>query len=153
MTTPDPTPDAPAADETNTPGDPHPDTAPDAGQQPEPSPNGEAARWRHQCREAEAQRDALAERLVAYQRRECEHAIADLLDEPADLWDIGLADHTAFYTETGELDEAELRAAAGALIDQRPKLAKPAGPRHLDFGQFRSPPPQPGGGWSDLIKG
>lgn len=152
MTSPNPTPDLPT-EQDPTPTEPQPDTSPDPSQEPDASPNSEAARWRHQCREAEAQRDALTERLVGYQRRECEHAIADLLDEPADLWNIGLADYTAFYTQTGELDEAELRAAAGALIETRPKLAKPAGPRHLDFGQFRSPPPQPGGGWSDLIKG
>ncbi|WP_024445637.1 hypothetical protein [Mycolicibacterium iranicum] len=153
MTTPDPTPDAPDTEPAATSVQEQPDTPPDAGQEPEASPNNEAARWRHQCRDAEAQRDALAERLVGYQRRECEHAVADLLDEPTDLWDIGQADYAQFYNDNGELDEAELRAAAGALIETRPKLAKPAGPRHLDFGQFRSPPPQPGGGWSDLIKG
>ncbi|MDW5612078.1 hypothetical protein [Mycolicibacterium sp. D5.8-2] len=152
MTTPDPTPGTPAADDTATITDPQPDPQPDM-QDTEPSPNSEAARWRHQCRDAEAQRDALAERLTAYQRRECEHAVADLLDEPADLWDIGQADYTEFYDADGQLDEAQLRAAAGALIDMRPKLAKPAGPRHLDFGQFRPPPPARGGGWSDLIKG
>lgn len=119
----------------------------------ESTPNQEAAKWRTKFREAEAERDTLTERLIGYQRRECEHAVADLLDEPTDLWDIGQADYAQFYNENGELDEAELRAAAGALIETRPKLAKPPGPRHHDFGQYRLPPPPPSGGWSDLIKG
>lgn len=147
----EPTPD------TATEPDETPDTStPDNATPDEPddlSPNQEAARWRTKFRDAEAQRDALIERMTGYQRRECEAAVADLLDEPADLWDIGQADLTAFYTGDGELDEAQLRAAAGALCEMRPKLAKPKGPMYQDFGQFRPPPPAGGGNWSDLLKG
>jgi hypothetical protein len=119
----------------------------------EPSPNSEAARWRTKLRDAETQRDALTERLTGYQRRECEAAVADLLDEPGDLWEIGQADLSAFYNEDGTLDEAELRAAAGALCEMRPKLAKPPGPRHQNFGQFTPPPPPPKIGWGTVISG
>lgn len=141
-----------------TPAEPTPGTEPDrtdptAAPDAEPSPNSEAARWRTKLRDTEAQRDALTERLTNYQRRECEAAVADLLDEPGDLWDIGQADLAGFYTDDGELDEAQLRAAAGALIDMRPKLAKPAGPRWQNFGQHTAPPPPPRTGWGTVING
>lgn len=131
---------------------PSPDDPEQAQPDPEPSPNSEAARYRVQLREAEAARDALAERITGYQRRECETAVADLLDEPGDLWTIGQADMSTFYTDDGELDEAELRAAAGALIEARPKLAKPPGDRHHNFGQYAPPPPAPPVGWGAVIK-
>jgi hypothetical protein len=120
----------------------------------EPSPNSEAARWRTKLRDTEAQRDALTERLTGYQRRECEAAVADLLDVPGDLFEVGMADVHEFYNpETGELNEGELRAAAGALCEMRPKLAKPPGPRHQNFGQYTPPPPAPGIGWESVLKG
>jgi hypothetical protein len=119
---------------------------------PEPSPNSEAARWRTKLRDTEAQRDALTERLTGYQRRECEAAVADLLDEPGDLWDIGQADLAGFYNDDGELDEGQLRAAAGALCEMRPKLAKPRGTQWQNFGQYSPPPPPPKTGWNSVLK-
>jgi hypothetical protein len=146
----EPTPDAQPTEDGNpidTP--PQPESEPD----PEPSPNSEAARWRTKLRETEAQRDALAERLTGYQRKECEAAVSDLLDEPRDLWEIGQADVSAFYGDDGELDEAQLRAATGALCEMRPRLAKPQGPRHMNFGQHTPPPPPPKVGWETVIGG
>jgi hypothetical protein len=142
-----PTDAAPPADP-NPEGDPQPDTQPEP---PEPTPNSEAAKYRVQLREAEAQRDALAERITGYQRQECESAVADLLEQPGDLWDIAQADVTAFYNEDGTVNEAELRAAASALIDQRPRLAKPQGPRWQNAGQGSRPVPGPVG-WDSVIK-
>jgi hypothetical protein len=115
------------------------------------SPNAEAARYRRQLRDTEAERDALAERVAALQRRECEATLADLLDVPADIWDIGSADPAAFYGEDGSLNLAELRAAAGALLDQRPRLGKahPApqwGQHSGAFGPSRI-------SWNTVIKG
>jgi hypothetical protein len=129
---------------------------PDDGQQPEgtppeANPNSEAARYRVQLREAEAARDALAERVTGYQRKECEAAVANLLDVPGDLWDIGQADVSAFYNDDGTLNEAEVQAAAAALIDQRPRLGKPPGPRHQNFGQFL-PAPVESVGWGSVVK-
>jgi hypothetical protein len=119
----------------------------------EPSPNSEAARYRVKLREKEAQVEALTERITGYQRRECEQVVSDLLDEPGDIWDIGQANVSEFYNDDGELDEGQLRAAAGALCEIRPKLAKPRGPSHHDFGQFKPPPPMRGSGWSDVLQG
>lgn len=122
---------------------------------PEASPNSEAAKWRRQLRDVEAERDALAERVRGYQRRECESMVSDLLDVPADLFEIGMVDVNAFYDDDGTLNEGELRAAAGALLEERPRLGKPrpAGPRWQDFGQHSPPPPARGGGWNELLKG
>jgi hypothetical protein len=118
---------------------------------PEANPNSEAARYRVQLREAEAQRDALAERVTAYQKRECEAIVANLLDVPGDLWEVGQADVATFYNDDGTLNEAELQAATGALIDQRPRLGKPPGPRHQNFGQFTKPPAGTVG-WDSVVK-
>ncbi|OBK58296.1 hypothetical protein A5656_16615 [Mycobacterium gordonae] len=122
---------------------------------PESSPNSEAARYRRQLRDVQAERDALTDRVRAYQRRECESMVSDLLDVPADLFDIGQIDITAFYDEDGTLNEGELRAAAGALLEERPRLGKPqpTGPRWQNFGQYAPPPPARGAGWSDVLKG
>ncbi|MEE2855401.1 MAG: hypothetical protein VX424_22430 [Actinomycetota bacterium] len=122
---------------------------------PDASPNSEAARWRRQLREVEAERDALTERVQGYMRRECESMVSDLLDVPADLFEIGQVDVTAFYDEDGTLNEGELRAAAGALLDMRPRLGKPRpeGPRWQNFGQHSPPPPPRGSSWGDVLKG
>ncbi|OBF95714.1 hypothetical protein A5773_13900 [Mycobacterium sp. 852014-52450_SCH5900713] len=117
------------------------------------SPNAEAARYRRQLREVEAERDGLAERLQGHQRREVEAMVADLLDVPADLFDIGQVQASDFYNDDGTLNEGELRAAAGALLEERPRLGKPrpAGQRWQNFGQFAPPPPQRGAAWSDVL--
>jgi hypothetical protein len=119
---------------------------------PEPPPNSEAARYRVERNEARTERDALAERLTGYQRRECEAVIADLLEVPADLWEIARADVAAFYNDDGTVDEAELRAAAGALIEQRPRLALPN--RTPSWGQHSGEGGHRDGGatWGDIIK-
>jgi hypothetical protein len=115
----------------------------------EPTPNSEAARYRVQLREAEAARDVLAERLTGYQRRECEAVVADVLDVPADLWDVAQADITAFYNEDGTVNEAELRAAATALVEQRPRLGRPQDPRN--WGQHGATPSGGSVGWGTVI--
>src|SRR5579875_463102 len=127
------------------------DQAPDAGSggdsaenaAAESNPNSEAARYRTRLRETEAQRDALKERLDGYLRREAEAAVADLLDVPGDLFEIGGVDVGGFYDDAGKLNSTELRAAAGALLEQRPRLAKQKDtePRRA-WGQTSGPAPQ-----------
>jgi hypothetical protein len=136
----------------------HPANGPAAApedESPDASPNAEAARYRRQLREVEAERDALTDRVRDYQRRECEAMVADLLDVPGDLFDIGQVDVNAFYDDDGTLNEGELRAAAGALLEERPRLGKPrpAGPRWQNFGQNQPPPPSRGGDWNQVLKG
>ena len=113
------------------------------------SPNSEAARYRVRLRETEAERDQLAERLAGYQRREVEAAIADVLDVPSDLWEVGNTDVTALYGEDGNLDEAAALGAAAALAEQRPRLAKVKEP--TKWGQYSAPHPG-GSSWAAVIK-
>lgn len=123
---------------------------------PEPNPtNSEAARYRVERNQARTERDALAQRLAAYQRRECEAAVADLLDVPGDLFDIGGAELAGFYTEDGSVNEAELRAAAGALLEQRPRLAKQqTGHQRRSWGQHSAAPPvEDNSGWQRVLGG
>jgi hypothetical protein len=117
----------------------------------EASPNSEAARYRTRLRETEAERDTLAERLAGYQRGECERAVADLLDHPGDLWSIGQADPTQFYDAAGELQEAELRAACGGLLEERPRLAKADPPKQWGQVSAGPPPVERGPSWADVI--
>jgi hypothetical protein len=126
---------------------------PEPEPQQEESPNSEAARWRVRLRETEAERDALSERVTAYQRRECEAAVADVLEVPGDLWDIGHVDLAEFYGDDGDVDEDAVRAAASALIESRPGLAKGATlpSRHHTWGQHSSPVPGESPGWAAVI--
>jgi hypothetical protein len=117
------------------------------------SANHREARYRTELRAVQAERDAMAEQLGAYRRDHCQRVVADLLEQPADLWQIGQADPSAFFNDAGELDETELRAAAGALVDERPRLARPRGPRHENFGQFTQAPPPKRIGWNEVIGG
>ena len=120
----------------------------------EPTPNSEAARYRTQLRDEQAKHTATTERLTGYMRREAEAAVADLLDVPGDLFEIGGADLATFFDDGGALDEAELRAAAGALVEQRPRLAKPGRPP-AQWGQTSGPerPVEREPGWGDVIGG
>ena len=146
MTQPDPATD-PADDLDPT---PQPDPAP-VVEEP-PSGNAEAARYRVRLRETETERDTLAGRLDTMRRRECHHAVADLLEEPTDLWELGRADPNSFYNDTDDLDVDQLRQAAETLLAQRPRLAKatPAPPKQ--WGQHGATPQGSGANWGDVMK-
>ncbi|MCT1352233.1 hypothetical protein [Gordonia sp. p3-SID1431] len=133
--------------------------APADEQQQQENPNAEAARYRTQLRAAEAERDTLAERLTTYQRRAAESTIADILDEPGDLFEIGGVDLADYLDEDGNINSTDLQGAAAALVDQRPKLGKNYArygsglPQHRNWGQGGGLPPQPDTtSWSDVIK-
>jgi hypothetical protein len=72
---------------TTTPREPSagPDTGLEAEHQ-EAAPNREAARYRTRLRETEAERDAIAVRLAAHQRREAERIAGASLSKPSDVW-------------------------------------------------------------------
>lgn len=103
------------------------------------SPNAEAARYRVRLRESEARCDQLVERLTPYLRREVEAAIADVLDVPGDLWEVGNIDLADLYSEDGTLKTNDALGAAAALADQRPRLAKPKPPKA--WGQYSAESP------------
>ncbi|MBZ4620991.1 hypothetical protein [Mycobacterium avium] len=134
--------------------DTRPETTVDDTGDAEPSGNSEAAKYRRQLRDTEAQRDALAERLTGYQKRECESVVADLLDVPADLWDVAGLDVADMYADDGTVDADKVRFAAGTLAEMRPRLAKPPTPQ-ASWGQGSGGIAPAGGGevsWSDVIK-
>lgn len=119
------------------------------------NPNSEAARYRTQLRAAETERDALAERVTGYQRRDCERVLEDVLEVPADLFDIGQATLADFFDDDGNVREDELRAAAAALLDQRPRLAKTTriAPEPSSWGQGSGKRTPAKSGWKDVVGG
>lgn len=134
--------------------DTRPETAANDAGDAEPSGNGEAAKYRRALRDTEAQRDALADRLAGYQRRECEAVVAEILDVPADLWDVAGLNPAEFYADDGTVDEDKVRFAAGTLAQMRPRLAKPPAPQ-ASWGQGSGGIAPAGGSevsWSDVIK-
>lgn len=86
------------------------DTEPETG-------NREAAKWRRQLRDTEAERDALAQRVEAMQRAEVErlagttHRIA----EPAALWASGVT-LPDLLGEDGHVDPDKVKTAAENAI-------------------------------------
>lgn len=151
MTTPEntPAPDAPT-DDTTAPV-PELDTA--APVEPD-SPNSEAAKRRRQLRETQTELSTVRDQLAGYQRRHAEQIIADVLATPADLFDIGHADLADYLDDNGNILDDELRTAATALVEQRPRLAanyQPPMPdgTNFDHGVRQSAPG--GTSWSAVL--
>jgi len=78
--------------------------------------NQEAAKWRKQLRETEAERDGLRGRLEAMQRSEIERIAAGRLSKPESLWAAGaqLAD---LLTEDGDVDAEKVEEAVDSAVD------------------------------------
>lgn len=67
-------------------------------------------RYRRRLREAEAERDKLAETVTNLQRTIADGLLTDILDKPASLW---LTDHKVEdYFENGQIDAEQLQADA-----------------------------------------
>lgn len=116
-------------------------TDPNAGAQAD-SANSEAAKWRRQLREVEAERDALRERVNAQARTQVEDRLADRLNRPADLWLVTELD--TVLTEAGDIDDDKLEAAVAAAVEERPHWAtRPTTP----------PSPKPNAALSDTASG
>lgn len=121
---------------------------------PKPSPNAEAAKWRHQYREAEAQRDAMAEKLTAMQRAMAEDLATrqsingPSLRDAADLWRDGLTVEE-LLDENGVVDPEKVRDAAKGVLLQHPHWGRrPAG---LGDASASSPMPAPGASWQSVL--
>lgn len=107
------------------PPDPAPDPteAQEAQDAPE-SGNSEAARYRRRLRDAEAERDAHATRIEAFQRRDVARLAGETLAQPSDLFDVGGRDLADLLDDAGEVDADKVTMAAAALLESRPGLAK-----------------------------
>lgn len=137
----EPTPaEAPEADE----GEIHNEAARKAAQK--------AARYRTELRSAEAERDALAERLSTLQRREVERLAGAKMAEGGDIWLSGteLAD---LLDEDGNVDAERVTEAASGIVASKPHWAAKPVPQPLRTGALKSgasiAPPQTG--WSAVL--
>ena len=116
------------------------------------APAREAAKYRRRLRETETERDGLAERLAGYQRREAERIAGDTLSRGDDLW-IATDDVSAVLDDTGAVDPDKVTAAVQAVLDGRPQLGRTHGRVRPNRQQGQPSSPQPGGSWSELLKG
>jgi len=89
------------------------------------SPNAEAARYRRQAREAQAERDTLREQLTTMQRGEAERLAKDArLADPSDLWRDGLTP-ADLLDDAGNLDHDKVTAAVAELVAAHPHWQAP----------------------------
>lgn len=107
-------------DQTDTPEDQTEDTpAEDAPTEEEPTedtkPGREAARYRRQLREVEAERDALVGTVDGLRRTMAETALAGTLAKPSALWMTGTSPG-AYFNEEGVLDLEALTTAAREAV-------------------------------------
>ena len=82
----------------------------------------EAAKYRTRLREAEQQRDALAERLTSAQRAVVEASVSGKLASVADFWT-----HTELSTlldDDGNVDGDKISAAVTELLERAPHYAR-----------------------------
>lgn len=77
----------------------------------------EAAKYRHRLREAEAQRDALGEKVSALQRLAVETEARKHLRKPEALWAAGV-DFAAVLGEDGLPDPARVEAACHEAVER-----------------------------------
>ncbi len=114
----------------------------------------EAARYRTQLRQVEAERDQLAERMTSYQRTEVERAAADKLAKPSDIWLEG-DDVDGLLDEDGNVDHTKVTERVDQVLDGRPGLAvnpPPARPRP-DPNQGKDTTFAATTSWADALRG
>ncbi|WP_062526051.1 hypothetical protein [Demequina rhizosphaerae] len=121
---------------------------------PEPSEqtsaNVEAAKWRRQLRDTEAERDGLRERVDALLRADAERQIADKLLRPDALWTAGVA-LADVLDESGAIDPAKLFDATADAV-ARLGLAAPARTPRPDASQGGGKGGSSGSGWVDAMR-
>jgi hypothetical protein len=92
--------------------------------------NREAAKYRTQLRDTEAQRDALTERLAVMQRREAERLASEHLADAADVWRDGL-DVAELLDDDGNVDADKVAERAAAVAAAHPHWrTRPAAKRN-----------------------
>ncbi|MFC4494930.1 hypothetical protein ACFPA8_12370 [Streptomyces ovatisporus] len=97
--------------------------------QTEASGSREAQQLRRRLREAERERDALLERVTAFQSAEVERLAAEKLEVAGDLFAVGGIELAGLLAEDGSVDPDKVSAAADALVAERPGLANQAAAR------------------------
>lgn len=124
------------------------DQASDQDEQRPDSANREAAKYRRQAREAQAERDQLREVVTAYRRREAEEAAeAAGLERGGDLFDTGV-DLAELLTDEGTVDAGKVKDAAAAVLSARPHWGRKEGGFDLGPRRHIEPPPN----WQQVLK-
>lgn len=134
------------ADPADQAGDAPPDPADDKGDK-------EAAKYRRQLRDTEAERDTLRTRLDTIQRAEVVRiADEELLAKPEAIWATGV-ELAAFLDADGNVDPAKVKTAAQEAVSTLGLAKRPRGPRPdksqgvYNYGDGGSENP-----WGDLLK-
>ncbi len=125
----------------------------DPNGQPPESPNGEAAKFRRQLRDAETERDGLRTQLDTIRRGEVERLAAATVARPGAIWKAGveLAD---VLDDNGRVDPAKVTEAVRAAAEQLglarpvPQSRRPA----FNPGQGNVTPDIPPAGWDEFLK-
>lgn len=79
-------------------------------------PEREAARYRRQLRETEAERDALRGQVEAMQRAEVERLASAKLAKPAGIWTVGIQ-LDDMLTDSGTVDPAKVADVVAVAMD------------------------------------
>jgi len=130
--------------------------ATEAGQETTERPAQREARYRLAARAAEAERDALRERLGTYQRAEVAALAGEHLIDGADVL-VG-TDLAAFLGEDGQVDPAKVKAAAEAAAvghphwGRRDRLRRQPGIRPVNFGDPQREDGPGNASWSSALK-
>lgn len=88
------------------------ETVEDPTPKEEAQAGSEAAKYRRQLRDTEAERDALKEQVTALRKTIADTALGEILEQPDGFWATGATLET-FFSEDGVLDHEALKAAAG----------------------------------------
>ena len=113
----------------------------------------EAQRLRARARDAEAERDALAQRVATFQQAEALRLAGEHLAEPGDLLTLGGVQVADLLGEDGSVDPALVQAAAAALVEARgARFAKAVPPANYDGG-VRTTARTPTASWSSVLGG
>lgn len=118
------------------------------------SPNREAARYRRQLREAEAERDTLRGHVEEMQRREAGRIATegeDALADAADLWrgEVQLAD---LLDDAGALDAEKVAEARDRVVAGHPHWRRPHRPSGGDGGARGSARVDPAEGFNRRLR-
>lgn len=113
----------------------------------------EAAKYRTQLREAEAERDALREQLTTWRKEQAQTVAGKVLGDGSDLWRDGL-DVADLLDAQGLIDPGKAEAAAYAVAKAHPtwahRTAAPPKPNRLKSGAS-SGEEQGEVGWGKLL--
>ncbi len=116
--------------------------------------NSEAAKWRTRLRQAEAERDTLAQRLARMQQAEVDRLVAERMADPEDLRVLGKVEVADLLDDEGLVDVDKVDQAVSDVLKSKPRLAKDYEPDAEGFdGGARQSVSNSGASWSSVLGG